>query len=144
MTTSWSFMQTSRNHFDCLHLIKKLLGSHASCTTKATATPSDKTSKLPKLDVPMFDGDVLYWHSFWEQFETSVRNHTSLTKAEKLVYLQQAIRNGSGKPAIEGPSYSGDQYDEAVGCLKGRYIRPCLIHRARVCTIMDTPRFERW
>ena len=75
-------------HFDCSHLIRKLLSSRASLYTKATATASDKTSKLPKLDVPTFDGDVLRWQSFWEQFETSVHNCTSLSNAEKLVYLQ--------------------------------------------------------
>ena len=56
-------------HFDCSHLIKKLLNSHSA---KATATTSDKTSKLPKLDVPAFDGDVLHWQPFWEQFGTSI------------------------------------------------------------------------
>ena len=91
-----------------------------------------------------FDGDVLHWQPFWEQFETSVHNRTSLSNAEKLVYLQQAIRNGSARTAIEGLSHSGGQYDEAVGCLKGRYNRPHLIHRAHVRIIMDTPPFERW
>ena len=71
-------------HFNCSHLIRKLLSSHASRYTKATATASDKTSKLPKLDVPTFDGDVLPRQSLWEQFETSVHNCTSLSKAEKL------------------------------------------------------------
>ena len=125
-------------HFDCSHFIRKLLSSHASRSTGATDTASDKTSKLPKLDVPTFDGDVLHWQSFWEQFETSVHNCTSLSKAEKLVYLQQAIRNGSARIAIEGLSNSGEQYDEAVFCLKGRYSRPRLIHRAHVRIIMNT------
>ena len=56
-----------------------------------------------------------------------------------MVYLQQAIRNGSARIAIEGLSHSGEQYDEAVCCLKGRYSRPRLIHRADVRTIMNTP-----
>ena len=47
-------------HFNCSHIIKKLLGSHASRSTKATATSTDKTSKLPKLDVLTYDGDVLH------------------------------------------------------------------------------------
>ena len=128
-------------HFRCSHMIKKLLNTHAARSPKAIATcpAGDKTSKLPKLDVPTFDGDVLHWQPFWEQFETSVHNRTSLSNAEKLVYLQQAIRSGSAKTAIEGLSHSGDQYGEAVSCLKGRYNRPRLIHRAHVRTIMDTP-----
>ena len=126
-------------HFDCSHLVRKLLSSHASRSTGDRDVTSDKTSKLPKLDVPTFDGDALHWQSFWEQFETSVHNCTSLSKAEKLVYLQQAIRNGSARIAIEGLSHSEEQYDEAVCCLKGRYSRPRLIHRAHVRTIMNTP-----
>lgn len=117
-------------HFSCSHMIKKLLNSHATWSTKATAAcpAGDKTSKLPKVDVPTFNGDVLHWQPFWEQFETSVHNRTSLSNAEKLVYLQQAVRSGSAKTAIEGLSHSGDQYEEAVSCLKGRYNRPRLIH----------------
>ena len=56
---------------------------------------------------------------------------------EKLVYLQQAIKGGSAKSAIEGLSRSGDNYDEAIACLKSRYNRPRLIHRAHVQRIMD-------
>ena len=74
--------------------------------------------------------------SFWEQSET---NRTSLSNADKLVYLQQAIRSGSTRSAIEELSHSGDQSPEAVSCLKSRYNRPHLIHQAHVRSIMDTP-----
>lgn len=125
--------------FRCAHNVKKLLSAHASRHSKQSATGGENSSKLPKLDVPAFDGEVLHWQQFWEQFEVSVHNRKSLSNAEKLVYLQQAIKHGSARSAIEGLSQSGDQYEEAVGCLKARYSRPRLIHRAHVRTIMDTP-----
>ena len=69
----------------------------------------------------------------------AVHDRSSLFDAEKLVYLQQAIKQGSARSAIEGLSQSGDQYKEAIGCLKSRYSRPRLIHRAHVRTIINTP-----
>lgn len=127
--------------FNCSHRLKKLLSAHASrhSKTSTTAAGVEKASKLPKLDVPTFDGDVLHWQQFWEQFEVSIHSRRSLSDAEKLVYLQQAIKGGSAQKAIVGLSQTGDQYREAIECLKARYNRPRLIHRAHVRTIVDVP-----
>jgi hypothetical protein len=59
----------------------------------------------------------------------SVHDRKSLSDAEKLVYLQQAINKGSAKSAIEGLSRSGKNYNEAVDTLKSRFDRPHIIHR---------------
>ena len=123
--------------FDCSHSLKKLLGAHASRPSGTPTTATEKASKLPKLDVPTFDGDVLHWQQFWEQFEVAVHSRRSLSDAEKLVYLQQAIKGGSAQKAIVGLSQTGDQYREAIDCLQARYNRPRLIHRAHVRTIVN-------
>ena len=120
-------------HFDGSHTAKKWIAFHSTPSTTSnthviSTSTVDKHSKLPKLEVPSFDGNVLHWQKFWEQFETSVDSRDGLTNAEKLVYLQQAIRNGSARTAIEGLSNSGNQYGEAVSCLKQRYDRPRLLH----------------
>ena len=126
--------------FDCSLHVKELSQSHAPVTV-APPTPSweAKGVKLPKLDVPVFNGNILNWRSFWDQFTVSVHDCHSLSNAEKLVYLQQALRGGSAKGAIEGLSRSGDNYEEAIQCLKSRYDRPRLIHQAHVKTILDAP-----
>jgi hypothetical protein len=95
--------------------------------------------KLPKLDVPVFDGDLLNWRQFWEQFCISVHNRHDLADSEKLVYLQTALKSGSAKATIEGLSRTGEHYTEAIECLKSRYDRPRLIHQAHVKQILDTP-----
>ncbi len=48
--------------------------------------------RLQKLEVPTNDGNIIHWKRFWEQFAVAVHNKTSLSNAEKTVYLQQAIR----------------------------------------------------
>ena len=96
-----------------------------------------KGVKLPKLDVPTFDGNVLNWQTFWEHFCVAVHDHTNITDAEKLVYLQNSLKEGSAKSAIEGLSRSGEHYSEAIECLRSRYDRPRLIHQTHVRRIIE-------
>ena len=54
--------------FDCaVNIIKKLLSSVPAPSDASTLSPGSKGVKLPKLDVPKFDGEILNWRSFWEQ-----------------------------------------------------------------------------
>ena len=90
--------------------IKRQLKDHVSTPT----TSESKGVQLPKLDVPTFDGNILNWRSFWEQFQDSVHDRSNLAESEKLVYLQHALKNGSAKQAIEGLSHSGVYYSETI------------------------------
>lgn len=114
----------------------KLKGSLVLPTATA---PSVTGIKLPKLEVPAFDGSMIHWKQFWDQFTTAVHSKTTLSNAEKIVYLQQALKDGTAKNAIEGLSHSGDNYEEAVRCLTARYDRPRLIQRTHVQAIIDAP-----
>ena len=127
--------------FDLSLRLKELSRSsttHASGATHTSPTPPDpKGIRLPKLEVPVFNGHILNWRCFWEQFVVSIHDRPSLSNAEKLVYLQQALKGGSAKSVIEGLSRSGDNYQEAIKCLKERYDRPRLIHQAHVKAILE-------
>ena len=129
-----------RLHFDCSLKAKKIRSSIAPSTPgPATCAMDGKGVKLPTLDVPTFDGDMLNWNQFWEQFCVSVDSRMNLSDAEKLVYLQQAVKKGSARSTIDGLSQTGDNYKEALTCLKSRYDRPRLIYRTHVQKIVDTP-----
>ena len=119
------------------HKIKHLLLNPTTITIAPTVIEGAGV-KLPKLDVPTFDGNIIHWRQFWDQFTVAVHSKTSLSNAEKTVYLQQAIKDGTAKNAIEGLSHSGDNYEEAVECLRSRYNRPRLIQRTHVQLIVDT------
>lgn len=119
------------------HKVRGLLASSAD--PLAPATSAGAGVRLPKLEVPTFDGNLIHWKQFWDQFTVAVHCKTNLSNAEKNVYLQHAIKSGSAKNAIEGLSHSGDNYEEAIECLKSRYNRPRLIQRTHVQLIVDTP-----
>ncbi len=64
------------------HKVKQLFASHTVATT------SDGTGvRLPKLEVPTFDGNLIHWKQFWDQFAISVHNKTNISNAQKTVYL---------------------------------------------------------
>ena len=121
--------------FDCSLEIKKLLRPQGSDPTISDA----KSVKLPRLDVPTFDGNILNWKAFWERFCISVHERPNISDPERLVYLQHAVKDGSAKHVIEGLSRSGEHYTEAVECLRLRYDRPRLIHQTHVRMIIEAP-----
>ena len=127
--------QVDKLAFECLFTIKKRL--HSNTTDHATTGTETSVTKLPKLKVPTFHGDILQWKSYWEQFCVSVHHRSNPTKAEKLVYLQNSIKNKAAKCLNKGLTKSSEHYDKTVKSLLFRYDRPCLIHQTHVCRIID-------
>ena len=123
-----------REVFDCSLQLKKLILTPA---TPPSTTTASRGVRLPKIEVPTFDGNLLNWRTFWEQFSISVHDRSSLSDTEKLVYLRQSLKDGTAKKVIEGLSQSGDQYTEAIGCLTSRYDRPRIIHQTHVKKIIE-------
>jgi hypothetical protein len=54
---------------------------------------SSQFHKLPKLEIKTFDGNILYWQSFWDSYETAVHSNHSLTDAQKFNYLKSLLQN---------------------------------------------------
>ena len=91
------------------------------------------------MEAPSFDGDILNWTHFWEQFSISIDEHANLSDAEKFVYLQHSLKGGSAKSVIQGLSCTGEHYAKAVECLKACYDHPRLIHQSHIKVIIETP-----
>ena len=132
------YSQLKTMHFNCCHIVKRILSStDTSASTSASA--DTKGLKVPKLEAPAFDGDVLNWKHFWEQFSISIDSRANLSDAEKFVYLQNSLEGGSARSVIQGLSGTGENYSKALECLKSRYDRPRLIHQSHVKAILETP-----
>ena len=129
--------------FECSLAIKKQLHSNREEDGSPTTSSTNSSGvRLPKLEVPTFDGDVLNWKNFWQQFQISVHDRSNLTNTEKLVYLQNSLKGGTARHTIEGLTKSGEHYDEAIECLKTRYDRPRIIHQIHVKRILDAPNLK--
>ena len=94
---------------------------------------------LPRIEIPTFDGNILNWRLFWEQFQAAVHDKEHLGEIDKLTYLRDALRDGPAKNVIQGLTQSAESYQEAIKCLKERYDRPRLTHREHVRSIVQAP-----
>ena len=70
--------------FDASLETKRLLHDHASGLKALTPT----SMKLPKISVLTFDGNILNWTTFWDQFNVAIHSSTQLSDSQKLVYLK--------------------------------------------------------
>ena len=58
-------------------------------------------AKLPRLELPKFNGNPLEWTAFWDQFSAVVDN-TDLPDVSKLSYLQSLLGGEQGLPNLIG------------------------------------------
>ena len=47
--------------------------------------------QLPRIKVPTFNGNLLNWRIFWEQFDSAIHSKPQLTDSYKLTYLREAL-----------------------------------------------------
>ncbi|XP_061176063.1 uncharacterized protein LOC133185014 [Saccostrea echinata] len=76
--------------------------------------------KLPKFELPSFNGDKLKWKEFWDSFEASVHKNSRLSNIEKFNYLKSKME-GTAQSAISGLMLSHENYDVALSILKERF-----------------------
>ena len=57
---------------------------------------------LPRIDIPTFDGNILNWSLFWEQFQAAVHDKPQLEKVDKLTYLRGALKDVPARNVIKG------------------------------------------
>ncbi|XP_063532113.1 uncharacterized protein LOC134742857 [Cydia strobilella] len=91
----------------------------------STNKPSEKLTepnsscRLPKLQLPVYSGDVLAWCEFWDVFRSNIDSR-NLPEVDKLSYLKTSVA-GDAKKAIDGLSTTNANYDIAVSILKERF-----------------------
>ena len=78
-------------------------------------------ARLPKLELPVFTGNVKEWREFWDQFSAIVDN-TELPAVSKFTYLRSLL-GAEAKAAIAGLALTAVNYHAACDLLKERFGR---------------------
>ena len=76
--------------------------------------------RLPKLELPTFNGNLNEWLSFRDLFMAAVHDNAGLTGAQKLQYLKASVR-GDAALLLQSVSITNDNYEQAWDLLNGRY-----------------------
>ncbi|XP_063366256.1 uncharacterized protein LOC134654710 [Cydia amplana] len=82
-------------------------------------TEANSSCRLPKLQLPVYNGDVLAWYEFWDAFRSNI-DARNLPDVDKLSYLKTSV-TGDAKKAIDGLSTTSNNYAIAVSILKERF-----------------------
>ena len=91
--------------------------------------------KLPRIELPKFNGDVLKFQNFWDHFEAAIHSSDDLQKVQKFTYLRSVL-TGNALLTIEGFEVTGANYQAAVECLKERYGRKRVVISSLVKSII--------
>ena len=76
---------------------------------------------FPPIEVPKFDGIIMKWRPFWEQFQAAIQNKPHLEDVDKLTYLRDAIKGGRAMYVIQGGTQTAESYGEAIKYLEDSY-----------------------
>ena len=77
-------------------------------------------SKLPKLVLPKFRGDVTQRRTFWDSFNSAINTHSYLTTIDNFNHLNSLLE-GQALRAIQGLTLSESNYQAAIDILNQRF-----------------------
>ena len=115
-----------------------LCKANAALNQKApSSVGSSGHLKLPKLELPKFDGSVLQWQSFWESFEAAV-HCSDIPDVSKFAYLRSFLI-GEAKESVAGLPLTGTNYQSACDLLKARFGRPEIVIFSHIQELLSVP-----
>ena len=118
--------------------VDRLAGSKEEIPPIMVSRVTEMSSiRLPRIEIPAFDGNILKWRIFLEQFESAIHSKPHLFECDKLTYLRQALKSGPAKNIVMGLTQTFVNYDKAIRCLQKRYDQLRVLHQALVRKIQE-------
>lgn len=92
--------------------------------------------KLPKLEIPKFDGSFNNWATFRDLFTSMVKDDNSLTDGEKLQYLKPNVK-GEASDIVSEYLVTDANFETAWAALEERFENKRLQAKAHLSTLFD-------
>ena len=96
------------------------------------------TSRLPKLSLPTFSGELLAWQTFWDSFYVAIHINPNLGGIQKFSYLKAQLV-GDAARTIAGLPLTDTNYHHAIAILKDRYGQHHKIMEAHMQALLEIP-----
>ena len=113
-----------------------------------TSIVSDTTSsrafsgvRLPKINLPKYNGDVTKYQHFIQSFKCSIEANESLSNVNKLNYLINSLE-GPAYKALEGLQIIEENYKKAMDILHERYGKPQHIISAHMQALLKLQTYQ--
>lgn len=76
--------------------------------------------KLPRIELPTFNGKYEDWHSFFDMFNSLIHSNREISDTQKFHYLRSSLK-GDAAEIVSSLEISGSNYSDAWTRLKERY-----------------------
>ena len=124
--------------FDLRVAIMCLLNNmKAKSTVSKKMELSEVACRLLEVSVPTFDRKVLSWKNCWEKLTPPIHCKTGLNDTKKLMYLQDALKDGPAKFVIQKLTRTFKRYEETIKCAKERCDCQVLHQKAHILGIVN-------
>jgi len=104
----------------------------------ASSSSQISLTRLPKIPLPNFNGDIFQWPSFRDKFLVMLDQRPHLSNIDKLHYLLGCLK-GPAADAVRGIPPSGDIYKLIWTGLESRFDESHLVAGSVVDTLLNTP-----
>lgn len=119
-------------YFDTIAEAKKLIANKRANLT------SLKQVRLPRIDIPNFDGAYEHYPSFYDTFNSIIHGNMEISDVQKLHYLKSCLQ-GDALELVRSLKITAQNYDVAWDVLQKRYDNKRLIVKNHVRAIREIP-----
>ncbi|KAL6735613.1 hypothetical protein Aduo_006035 [Ancylostoma duodenale] len=128
--------QTSNNLTEINpHVVTQTLPNHHE-SIPSTNIMTAQPIRLPKFELPKFNGELESFPEFWDVFSAAVHNNNSVPNTLKFLHLKNCLQ-GDAELVIRGLGMTEDSYINAINLLHHRYHRPNFTRNALVNKLKD-------
>ena len=89
-------------------------------STRSNTNSANIGVRLPKINLPTFNGEQTQFQTFWQSFDCAVHSNEGISKIHKLNYLLNVLE-GKAHRAVAGLELKEENYDNAIKILKERF-----------------------
>ncbi|KYM95826.1 hypothetical protein ALC62_13525 [Cyphomyrmex costatus] len=121
------FLQCEDYYNEAADFMAEVLATHESRETPLAAhdvsefhTSFRSMSKLPRINLPMFDGTFEKWESFRDKFKSMIYDDCTLTNVDRMHYLSSCVE-GSARNALDHLAVTNSNFEIAWNILLSRY-----------------------
>ncbi|KAL0832263.1 hypothetical protein ABMA28_001710 [Loxostege sticticalis] len=104
--------------------------------SKSGASLKHNFVRLPKIDLPHFNGSYEYWLEFRDTFLSLIHNSDCIDDINKFHYLRASLK-GQASEIIKNIDFKGDNYEMASDLLCDRYNNNRLLVNNHVQALFD-------
>ncbi|MBP1527527.1 MAG: DUF1759 domain-containing protein, partial [Spiroplasma ixodetis] len=133
-------MSNCRNNIELNITVEQPTQAH-EYNPMLTAPRRTLEARLPKIDIPQFNGNTEEWAPFYQMFSALVDSRSDLPSLVKFQYLLGAVR-GNAFDMIKDLPLTVENYIEALALLKKRFDNPRLTVDRLISSIFDLPQIS--